>query len=224
MRTNKMTISFRTAAGAALLAALLAACAKPAPPESPPAAEPPAQTAPAPPDVAPPADALPAPDAAPGAPVQPPPDAPPPTEPTATPKPAAANAPSVDSMKVATPSAKMSVAAELRYSFDTAALPGQPAILHLAVIPRAPGANLKVSVKQVDGVQLAAGPANLQKAGAGGADVYRQQYSVTRSASSPPQLRVLVTMDMASGSGFGFFSVPFDGGTTAQKQDSVKQR
>ena len=219
MRTDKIHVAIRRAASAALLAALLAACAKPAPPESPPPAEPPAI-----PDASPPADAMPAPDAAPGAPVQPPPDAPPPTEPTATPKPAAANQPKFDSMSVATPSAKMSVAAEVRYSFDSAALPGQPAILHLAVIPRVPGANLKVSVKQVDGVQLAAGPANLQKAGANGTDVYRQQYSVTRGASSPPQLRVLVTMDMASGSGFGFFSVPFEGGTTAQKQDSVKQR
>jgi hypothetical protein len=33
-----------------------------------------------------------------------------------------------------------------------------------------------------------------------------------------------VTMDYASGSGFGFFSVPFGSGTNAQKQDSVKQR
>ena len=55
-------------------------------------------------------------------------------------------------------------------------------------------------------------------------DVYRQQYSVTRSADSPAQLRVLVTMDYGSGSAFGFFSVPFDSGTNAQKQDSVKQR
>ena len=32
-------------------------------------------------------------------------------------------------MSVATPSAKMSVAVDVRYNFDTAALPGQPVTL-----------------------------------------------------------------------------------------------
>jgi hypothetical protein len=218
MLTNKMDVAIRPAAAATLLAVLLAGCAKPpAPPESPPPPEPPAQVAPAIPD-APPPDATP-PDPAPPAPA-----APPPTEPSATPKPAAAVQPSLDSMSVATPSAKMSVAVDLRYSFDNAALPNQPATLHLAAVPRVPGANLKVSVKQVEGVELSAGPPNLQKSGASGADVLRRQYSVTRGENAPSQLRILVTMDMAEGSGFGFFSIPLEPGTTAQKTDSVKQR
>jgi hypothetical protein len=125
-------------------------------------------------------------------------------------------------MSLATPSAKASVAVDVRYSFDSAPLPGQPATLHIAAVPRGPGSNLRVSVKEVAGVQLASGPPNLQKTN--GPDVYRQQFSVTRSIDSPSQLRVLVTMDYAEGSAFGFFSVPFEGGTNAQKQDSVKQR
>lgn len=225
MRTNKMDVAIRPAAAATLLAMLLAGCAKPAPPpESPPPPEPPAQVAPAIPDAPPPAEELPGPDAAPADPAPPAPAAAPPTEPTATPKAAAATQPSFDSMSVATPSAKMSVAVDLRYSFDNAAQPNQPVTLHLAAVPRAPGANLKVSVKQVEGVELSAGPPNLQKSGANGADVLRRQYSVTRGANAPSQLRVLVTMDMAEGSGFGFFSIPLETGTTAQKSDSVKQR
>jgi hypothetical protein len=225
MLTNKMDVAIRPAAAAVLLAMLLAGCAKPAPPpENPPPPEPPAQVAPAIPDAPPPAEALPGPDEVPADPAAPAPAAPPPTEPTATPKPAAAIQPSLDSMSVAIPSAKMSVAVDLRYSFDNATLPNQPVTLHLAAIPRAPGANLKVSVKQVEGVELSAGPPNLQKSGASGADVLRRQYSVTRGANAPSQLRVLVTMDMAEGSAFGFFSIPLEAGTTAQKTDSVKQR
>jgi hypothetical protein len=118
--------------------------------------------------------------------------------------------------------AKISVAVDLRYSFDGAVVPNQPVILHLAAVPRVAGTNLKVSVKQVDGVQLAAGSLNLQKSG--GTDVYRQQISVTPLAAAPSQLRVLVTMDVGADSGFGFFSIPLDRGTNPQKQDSVKQR
>jgi hypothetical protein len=125
-------------------------------------------------------------------------------------------------MSLATTSAKAGIAVDVRYSFDSEPLPGQPATLHLAAVPRVPGSNLRVSVKEAAGVQLASGPPNLQKTS--GPDVYRQQFSVTRSKDSPPQLRVLVTMDYAAGSAFGFFSVPFDGGTNTQKQDSVKQR
>jgi hypothetical protein len=145
-------------------------------------------------------------------------------EPSAAPKPAVALQPSLDSMRAASPSAKMSVAVDLLYSFESAPLTNQPVTLYLAAVPRAPGANLKVSVKEVEGVALSAGPPKLRKSDASGADVLRRQYSVTRAANSPSQLRVLVTMDMAEGSGFGFFSIPFDGGTTAQKTDSVKQR
>jgi hypothetical protein len=125
-------------------------------------------------------------------------------------------------MSLATPSAKMSVAVDVRYSFDTAALPGQPVTLSLAAIPHVNGSNLSMSVKEVAGVRLAAGPLKLQKSD--GPVVYRRQFSVTRGADSPAQLRVLVTMDYGSGSGFGFFSVPFGSGTNAQKEDSVKQR
>jgi hypothetical protein len=125
-------------------------------------------------------------------------------------------------MTLATPSAKLSVAADLRYQFDGPALPNQPVTLHLAAVPRVSGSRLNVTVKQVEGVQLAAGALSLKKAN--GAEVYRQQISVTRGTHSPVELRVLVTMDTAQGSAFGYFSVPLDSGTNAQKRESVKQR
>jgi hypothetical protein len=218
MRTNNLDAPFRTATGVFLIATLLAGCAKPAPVPEPAPPESPPQVAPAIPDAPPPAEAPPAETL----PAQPPPDAPSPTEPSAVPKPTGANEPSLESMNVATPSAKMSVAVDVRYSFDSEALPGQPVTLSLAAIPRVSGRNLSMSVKEVSGVQLAAGPLHLQKSD--GPEVYRRQLSVTRDADSPAQLRVLVTMDYGSGSGFGFFSVPFGSGTNAQKQDSVKQR
>ncbi len=193
MRTNNLDAAFRTATGVFLIATLLAGCAKPAPVPEPAPPESAPQVAPAIPDAPPPAETLPA---------QPPPDAPSPTEPSAVPKPTAANEPSLESMSVATPSAKISVAVDVRYSFDAAALPGQPVTLHLAVVPRVSGSNLSVSVKEVAGVQLAAGAAKLQKADA--RDVYRQQFSVTRGTDSPTQLRVLVTMDYGRGLGLRF--------------------
>ena len=216
MRTNKSYGAIRACSSAILLAALLAGCAKPTPPE------PTAPVAPAVPDAPPPAETLPAPDEAPAAPAQPAPDAPPPTEPSAAPKPTAAVSPSLESMRAAIPSAKMSVAVDLRYSFDGAVSPNQPVTLHLAAVPRVAGTNLKVSVKQVDGLRLAEGPLELQKVGSG--NVYRQEVSVTKLAGAPSQLRVLVTMNMGADLAFGFFSIPLDGGTNAQKQDSVKQR
>ena len=213
MRTNKLVMTIRAAAGAALLAALLTGCAKPAPaPEAAPPA-PPASAAPAVPE-APPPDAAPAP-------TQPAPDAPPPTEPSAVPKPTAAREPSVESMRAATPGAKMSVAADLRYSFDSEVAAGQPALLHLAAVPRAAGVNLRISVQQAKGLQIAPGPVRLQKSST--TDVYRQQVSVTKLAAAPAEMWVLVTMETAEGSGFGYFSIPL-AGTNSQKEDSAKQR
>jgi len=221
MRTNYPDVSFRLTTAVMLAAALLAGCAKPAPaPENAPPATPP-QVVPT-PDAPPPAETLPPPEGAQASPAQPTPEAPSPAEPSAVPKPTAAIEPSIESMSVATPSAKASVAVDVRYSFDSAPLPGQPATLHLAALPRVNGSNLRVSVKEVAGVELASGPLNQQKNN--GSDVYRRQYSVTRSMNSPMQLRVLVTMDYDSGSAFGFYSVPLDGGTISQKRDSVKQR
>jgi hypothetical protein len=164
---------------------------------------------------------MPAPDTAPTGPAQPSPDAPPPTEPSAAPRPTAAHEPAVESMRAATPGAKMSVAADLRYSFDSDVAAGQPAMLHLAAVPRAAGVNLRVSVQKADGLQIAPGPVRLQKSST--TDVYRQQVSVTKLAGAPAEMWVLVTMETAEGSGFGYFSIPL-AGTNAQKEDSAKQR
>ena len=204
-----------------LLTFLLAACDK-APPPAEPAAPPPppAETAPSQETVPPPAGETPPPDAAEPAP-SPAPTPPPPTEPSAVPKPTASE-PALDAMHAAIPSAKISVPVELRYRIDGEALPGQPVTLHLAAIPRVAGVNLHVTLKPVEGLNVAAAPLEIQKASA--ATPYRQQLTLTRSGAGPDRLRVLVTMDMPEGKAFGYFSVPLASGITAQKPESVKQR
>ncbi|HEU4780219.1 MAG TPA: hypothetical protein VFS58_10095 [Steroidobacteraceae bacterium] len=220
MPTNKIDAGFRVVPMAALLALLLAGCEKPAPASAP--VPPPESPAHATPDVpaSPPPGVAPAPDVAP-APV-PAPDALPPAEPSSIPKPAASQEPAVDSMLAAIPSAKMSVAVDLRYSFDGPVLANQPVNVHLAAVPRAGGAKLTVSVQESSGLQIAGSPLNVQKTSALG--IYRQQFSLTRLAAGTRELSVLVIMEMEGGSGFGYFTIPLDGGTNPQKQDSVKQR
>jgi hypothetical protein len=211
-----------------LLAVLLAGCHPkqpqdvPPPPPSPPPTESPAPAAPA--DGAPADPATPAtdPTTSPAAPAQPAPAAQPPTDPSPAPKPTAANIPPLDSMAIARPSAKMSVAVDLRYKFDGAAAVGQPVTLHLAAIPRVAGANFNVSVNAAPGLEFTNGTLAAQKVDAAG--VYRQQLSVIRRSDAPENLRVLVTMDLPEGTAFGFFSIPLDAGITAQKSDSVKLR
>ena len=198
----------RPAISAALLCLLLVGCDKaPAPqtpaPATPAESAPPAEAVPAPSSEVPPADAA--------EPV-PSPSPPPPTEPSTVPKPTAAE-PALDAMQVATASAKISVPVNLRYQIDGEALPGQPFTLHLAAVPRVAGAQLQVSVKNAPGLQIASGPLQIQKASA--ATPYRQRLSVTRSASGPENLRVLVTMDLAEGTAFGYFTIPLASGITA---------
>jgi len=206
MQPNYLVPTLRLATGAALLSLVLAGCGKPPPPGEP--------TAPA-------QDAVPAAPAAEPAP-SPPPDAPPPTDPSPAAQPAAYQGPALDSMLAATPSAKLSVPVDLRYRFDAEPLANQPVTLHLAAVSRVAGSNLHVSVKQTQGLQVASGPLEVQKATVAG--VYRQQLSVTRSAAGPEKLRILVTMEMPEGTAFGYYSVPLTGGNPPQKLESVKQR
>src|SRR5690348_5882866 len=207
LRTSPAKI--RLAASTALLAFALAACdpapkvddASKQPPPPAPTSEAPAESTPAPSEVPPP-------DESPAAPAQPAPEAPPPTDPSPAPKPTAAiSEPALESMKSARAPAKAGVPVDLRYSFDGDPAANQPVTLHLAAVPRAAGTNLGVSIKTVPGIQVAAaGTLAVQKANADNA--YRQHFSVTRQASAPAELRVLVTMDMPEGTGFGFYSIP----------------
>jgi hypothetical protein len=212
-------VSASCSAAMALLLTL-AGCNRP--PSEVPAPSPPESPAPdSTPVPGPGADA--APTESPAEPSQPDASPPPPTEPSAVPKPTATE-PALESMRVARTGAKISVAVDLRYQFETEPQAGQPVVLHLAAVPRVGGGNLRVSVKPAEGLQLAVaeGPLQVQKATPSG--VYRQQMSVTRSAAGPASLLVLVTMDMAEGRAFGYFSIPMTPGTSAQKLDSVKQR
>jgi hypothetical protein len=216
MTPNYIHATSRLAAGAALLVLVLGGCGRQPEPAEPAVPAPDASETPAAPAIeVPPPDAVePAPSPA--------PEASPPTEPSAVPPPTADGSPRLESMQVATPSAKMSVPVDLRYQFDSAPLPEQPVTLHLAAVPRVAGARLHVSVKQVDGLRVASGSLGVQKVAA--AEVYRQQMSVTRSATGPEKLRILVTMEVPEGTAFGYFTVPLTGGIPSQKQESVKQR
>jgi hypothetical protein len=188
MSTTSLRI--RLAATATLLGLALVACSQPAPTEPQPATAPTGDT----PTPAPPPS-----EAAPEV----------PADAASESEPVLASQPALESMKSAKAPAKLSVPVDLRYSFETEPLTNQPTMLHLAAVPRVAGTNLRVSVKDVEGIQVAAGGAlNVQKASANGA--YRQQYSVTRQNAGPTELRVLVTMDLPEGSGFGFFSIPLD--------------
>jgi hypothetical protein len=162
------------------------------------------------PDAAPPPDTATPAEPNPADPAQPSPNAPPPTDPSPAPKPTAANEPMLDAMQLATPSAKMTVAADLRYQFDSAPLADQPATLHLAAVARVPGQNLRISLKETPGLQFAAGPVGIQKVNS--SSIYRQQFSITRGSDGPRNLRVLVTMESPAGSGFGFFTIPLESG------------
>jgi hypothetical protein len=211
-------------AAATLLLMTLAACEKAPPAEVPAPSPAPAESTPDTSPVPAPSGETP-PTETPSSPAQPESTPPPPEEPSAVPKPTAALVgPDLESMRLARPSAKLSVPVDLRYQFDSEPLPGQPATLHLAAVPRVGGSNLKVTVKPAEGVQFGSpGPLRVQKATPSG--VYRQQLSLTRAAASGPQhLRVLVTMDMGEGVAFGYYTIPLSSGPTAQKLESVKQR
>jgi hypothetical protein len=208
MTTNNLPQTVRLSLAAALLATVLVGCDKPQQPDPTPTPTAPSKETPV-PDVAAPASA-------------PAPSPPPPTDPSAAPRPTAGNEPSLESMHVAIPSAKMSVPVELRYQIDGDVLAGQPVMLRLAAVPRVAGTRLQLTVKQTPGLQVASGPLQVQKVAATG--VYRQTMAITRASSGPQSLRVLVTMDMPDGAGFGFYTVPLSGGNFPQKLESVKQR
>jgi len=209
------SLSLRNAAGMTLMALALLACAKSTPPAEP-ASAPAKESAGQAPDEAP--DATPTDEATP-APPEPsdPSTMPPPQDP-----PAASTEPDLNSMPLARPSAKISVAADVRYQIDGPIAPGQSATLHVAVVPRIAGAPMQVSLSEKAGLTIAAGPARVQKLG--NRDVIRRQYAVTRAAESAREIRVLVTMDAAEGTGFGFFTIPLEGSTPSRKLDSVKQQ
>src|SRR5688572_22723423 len=116
MRTNKLDVAMRATAVVTLLGALLAGCSQPVPP---PQDGSPASPATGEQNAQPPAQLTPAPEDAPAAPAQPSQEAPPSTEPSAAANPALAMEPALNSMRLATPSAKMGVPAELRYSFES---------------------------------------------------------------------------------------------------------
>lgn len=206
--------SMRSSLAAAVL--LLAACGNPAPPAEPsPAVPSPQAPAAAVPPVAV-ADPVPA---APAAAVE---AAAPQAVVNAQPAHKAGSAePLLGAMSLAeVRSAKIGVPVDLRYQFDGNVESGQPVTLHLAAVPRVSGENLKVSIKDVSGIRLSAGPMNAQKVSASTA--YRQQLSVSKLAGGPKELRVLVTMDLPEGAAFGWFSVPFNAASPASKVAPVK--
>lgn len=214
MRIGKYSMRSSLAVGVALL---FTACGNPSPPAEPS----PAVPAPQAPAVAPPAsasvpEAMQAPAPVPAAATQ----APAMSEPS---RKIAIADPALSAMALAeVRSSKIGVPVDLRYQFDGDVDSGQAVTLHLAAVPRVPGDNLKVSIKDVSGIRLSAGPMNAQKVSASTA--YRQQLSVSKLAGGPKELRVLVTMDLPEGAAFGWFSVPFSAALPASKVAPVKMQ
>jgi hypothetical protein len=130
--------------------------------------------------------------------------------------------PDLASMKLAKPtSSKIGVPVDLRYEVEGDAMSGAPAILHLAAIPRVAGTNLKMSIKEDAGIEAAKQPLAAEKVSA--ATPYRQQLSIRRLPSGPPEVHVLVTMDFPVGTGFSYFSVPLQGAApTKQRPDRTE--
>ncbi len=217
MRTSFFDMRFSLVAGAVCIG-LAAGCAKtePAVESAPAIVSEPQAAAPAelPPPAAPSAE-QPAttPESSPAAPAPAPAEPPPQAA-------ASADEPALSSMAVATASSKMGVPVDLRYRFDGEALPGQPVTLHLAAVPRMAGSNLRVSIKQVEGLRTTSGDITAQKATADTA--YRRQLTVTRLEGAPSEVRVLVTMDIHQGQAFSYYSLPFQGGVVS-KQKPVRQ-
>lgn len=225
MSTRNRTAVILQATSCVLIALTLAACdrapqtgeqAERAPPTAP-ASDAREESTPVPADVSPPEES-------PAAPVQPPPEAPSPAEPSPAAKPTSAvTGPALESMTLARSTGKAGVPVDLRFSFDSQPIAGQPVTLHLAAVPRVSGSNLEVSIKRVDGMQVSStGALTARKADASG--TYRQQYSMTLHGPAPTELRVLVTMDTPEGSAFGFFGIPLEAGNSSHKLNSVKQR
>jgi hypothetical protein len=117
---------------------------------------------------------------------------------------------------------KIGVPVDLRYSFDSEVLPGQPVQLYLAAVPRVSGANLRISVQQDPGLEFSEATLSVQKATATG--VYRKQLALTRQSSGPRVVRVLITMGVEGGSGHGYYHIPLEPGAVVQKRDPAKTR
>jgi hypothetical protein len=206
--------NLRRLASATLLAAALAGCSsetKPLPPEAAPTVAP--EAAPAPPahsatPEAPASDSTPSPESMPPDSAPPADTTPSPTDPSAVAKPTSARIPDLDSMKLAKTSGKLGVAADVRYTFDSAAEPNQPVMLNIAVVPRVAGQALEFSLQPSDGVRFAGGPVTRLKVNQ--TDTLRQQFSITRTSGTSGDLRVLVTHHWDGGSAFSFYSIPFD--------------
>ena len=94
--------------------------------------------------------------------------------------------------------------------------------LYLAAVPQVAGSNLRISVQRAAGLEFTEGALNVQKAAQAG--VYRKQLALTRRASGPSEVRVLITMGTEGASAHSFYSIPLEPGKISQNLDSVKQR
>ncbi|HZF14535.1 MAG TPA: hypothetical protein VE046_01205 [Steroidobacteraceae bacterium] len=125
------------------------------------------------------------------------------TQATATPA-----EPAVDSMKLARPTSKISVPADVRYQLSSAALKDQPITVAIAVVPRVAGENLRIEFPASDSVVLESGASASVQEKATAAAVYRRSLIVTPRSSEVAEMRVLVSMDVEGGRYFGVFSIP----------------
>jgi hypothetical protein len=128
--------------------------------------------------------------------------------------------PALASMTLAQAPQKMGVPVDLSYHFEGDVKTGQQVTLHLAAVPRVAGSNLAIRIKEDPRIRTTGRDLGARKASASTA--YRQQVSVTKLASGPTELQVLVTMEVPEGSAHSWFNIPFDGTPTVSKQRSTK--
>ena len=106
-------------------------------------------------------------------------------------------------------SGKIGVPVDVRYQYAGTITAGQPVSLHIAVIPRVEGRNLKIELPRTAG--LASGgksPASAVFGKAAAADTLRYTVELTPLAGAPDHVPLIVSMDVGGGHFFSVFPIP----------------
>jgi hypothetical protein len=114
-------------------------------------------------------------------------------------------------------SEKIGAPIDVRYEFESSPDVDRPATLHLAVVPRVPGRNLRVEFPSAKDVTIEgiATPLTAQKAEPSAA--LRRSLVVTPLSAAAREIRVLVAMDAGAGRYFGIYAIPLPGPDKVQK-------
>jgi len=114
-------------------------------------------------------------------------------------------------------SEKISAPIDVRYEFESSPDVDRPATLHLAIVPRVSGQDLRVEFPSAKDIHLegVATPLTAQKAEASGA--LRRSLVVTPLSAAARELRVVVSMNAGGGRYFGVYVIPLGAPAKVQK-------